>query len=71
MRDAMVIFYFHIRLLMVFLGFRLDLSFCLHISLQKMSKFYQLLNKNPETNLFHHGLIHTLVECHLASVGDS
>jgi hypothetical protein len=66
-----LIFYFHIRLLMVFLGFRLDFPFYLHRSLQKMSKFYQRPNQNPETSLFHHGLIRTLVECHLASVGDN
>jgi hypothetical protein len=36
-----------------------------------MSKFYQWPSQNPETSLFHHGLIRTLVEFHLTSTGDN
>ena len=36
-----------------------------------MSKFYQRASQNSETSLFHHGLIHTLVEYHLANTGDN
>jgi hypothetical protein len=54
---------------MVFLGFGLDRPFYLHRILQNISKFYQCPNQNPETSLFHRGLICTLVEFHLASVG--
>jgi hypothetical protein len=66
-----LVFYFHIRLLMVFQGFSLNLPFYLLRSLQKMSKFYQRPSPNPETNLFHHDLIRILVEFHLVSMGDN
>jgi hypothetical protein len=36
-----------------------------------MSKFYQWPSQNPETSLFHHGLIRTLVEYHLTNTGDN
>jgi len=39
--------------------------------MQKMLKFYQQPSPNPETNFFHHGLIHILVEFHLVNTGDT
>ena len=36
-----------------------------------MSKFYQRSNPNPESSLFHHGLIRMLVDFHLVSTGDT
>jgi hypothetical protein len=47
-----LVFLFHIRLLMVFLGFKLNLPFYLLKSLQKMSRFYQRQNPNSESSLF-------------------
>ena len=66
-----LVFYYLIRLIMTFQGFHLNLPFCLHRILQKMSKFYQRLSQNLETGLFHHGLIRTLVEYHLTNTGDN
>jgi hypothetical protein len=36
-----------------------------------MSKFYQRPNPNPDSSLFHHGLIRILVNFHLVSIGDT
>jgi hypothetical protein len=52
-----LVFLFHIHLLMVFLGFGLNMSFYLLKSLQKMDRFYQRQNLNAQSSLFHHGLI--------------
>jgi hypothetical protein len=64
-----LVFLFHICLLMVFQGFSLNVPFYLLKILRKMSKFYQRPNPNPESSLFHHGLIHILVNFHLVSTG--
>jgi hypothetical protein len=66
-----LVFLFHVRLLMVFLGFKLNLPFYFLKILQKMSRFYQRQNPNSESSLFHHGLIWVLVNSHLLKVGDS
>jgi hypothetical protein len=66
-----LVFYFHIRFLMVFLGFRLNMPFYLLRSLSKMAKFYQRKIGNPEANLFHHGLIRILIEYQLVQIGDT
>jgi hypothetical protein len=52
---------FHIQFLMIFQGFKLNLPLYLLKILQKMDKLYQRPNPNPESILFHHGLIHILV----------
>jgi hypothetical protein len=52
-----LVFLYHVCLLMVFLGYNLNMSFYLLRSLQKMAKFYQRQNLNPQSSLFHHGLI--------------
>jgi hypothetical protein len=62
---------FHIRLLMIFQGFKLNLPFYFLKSLRKMSKFYQRQNPNPKSSLFHHGLIHILVNFQLVNTGDT
>jgi hypothetical protein len=41
-----IVFLYHICLLMVFLGFGLNMSFYLLKSLQKIAKFYQMKNLN-------------------------
>jgi hypothetical protein len=52
-----LVFLYHVHLLMVFLGFNLNMPFYLLRSLQKMAKFYQRQNLNAQSSLFHHGLI--------------
>jgi hypothetical protein len=66
-----LVFLYHVRLLMVFLGFDLNMPFYLLKSLQKMAKFYQSQNVNAQSSLFHHGLIRILVISQLSNVGDN
>jgi hypothetical protein len=63
-----LIFLYHIRLLMNFIGFQLNMPFYLLRSLYKMAKRYkrQCLN----SSLFHHGLIRMLLVHHLKLQGD-
>jgi hypothetical protein len=49
------VFLFHLRLLMIFMGFELSLPHCLHRSLFKMAKHYKC--SQADTSLFHVGLI--------------
>jgi hypothetical protein len=53
------VFLFHLRLLMVFMGFELSLPHYLHRSLFKMAKKYK--RSQADTSLFHVGLIKILV----------
>ena len=66
-----LVFLYHVILLMVFLGFELNMPFYLLRSLQKMAKFYQRQNLNAQSSLFHHGMIQFLVISQLSNVGDS
>jgi hypothetical protein len=66
-----MIFYVHICLLMVLLGFHLYFPFYFLKNLQKMDMFYQHLNNNPQAILFHHGFIRNLVEHHIFSIRDT
>jgi hypothetical protein len=66
-----LVFLYHIRLLMIFLGFKLNMPFYLFMSLHKMSKLYQKQKFNPLSSLFHHGLIRILLLSHLAKIGDT
>jgi hypothetical protein len=66
-----LVFLYHVRLLMIFLGFKLNMPFYLFMSLQKMSKIYQRQKFNPLSSLFHHGLIRILVFSHLSKTGDT
>jgi hypothetical protein len=49
------VFLFHLRLLMVFMGFELSMPYYLHRSLFKMAKRYK--RSQADTSLFHVGLI--------------
>jgi hypothetical protein len=53
------VFLFHLRLLMVFMGFELNVPHYLHRSLFKMAKRYK--HNQVDTSLFHLGLIKMLV----------
>jgi hypothetical protein len=57
------IFLYHLLLLMVFMGYELNMPYYLHRSLFKMSKRYK--QNQTDNNLFHFGLIKMLMVCHL------
>jgi hypothetical protein len=63
-----LVFLYHIRLLMHFIGFELDMPFYLLRSLYKMSKRYK--RQSVDSSLFHHGLVKILLMHHLSTVGD-
>ena len=63
-----LVFLYHIRLLMHFIGFKLNMYFYLLRSLYKMSKRYK--RQSVDSSLFHHGLINILLIHHLTTVGD-
>jgi hypothetical protein len=63
-----LVFLYHVRLLMHFIGFHLNMSFYLLRSLYKMSKRYK--KQNLDSSLFHHGLIKLLLVHHLKTLGD-
>jgi hypothetical protein len=63
------VFLFHLRLLMVFMGFELSLPHYLHRSLFKMAKKYKKCQ--ADTSLFHVGLIKILVVYKLGLRRDS
>jgi hypothetical protein len=62
------IFLFHLRLLMVFMGFELSMPHYLHRSLFKMAKRYK--RSQADTSLFHLGLIKMIVVYELRLRGD-
>jgi hypothetical protein len=63
------VFLFHLRLLMVFMGFELSMPHYLHRSLFKMAKKYK--RSQADTSLFHVGLIKMLVVYELGLRRDS
>jgi hypothetical protein len=63
-----LVFLYHIRLLMHFIGFQLNIPFYLLSSLYKMAKRYKRQSLN--SSLFHHGLIRLLLSHHLKLQGD-
>jgi hypothetical protein len=63
-----LVFLYHIRLLMHFIGFQLNVPFYLLRSLYKMSKRYK--RQSLDSSLFHHDLIKILLIHHLTTVGD-
>jgi hypothetical protein len=63
-----LVFLYHIRLLMHFIGFQLNMPFYLLRSLYKMSKRYK--RQSLDSSIFHHGLIKILLIHHLTTVGD-
>jgi hypothetical protein len=54
-----LIFMYHLRLLMIFMGFELNMPHYLHRSLFKMAKRYK--RNQADTSLFHFGLIKMLM----------
>jgi hypothetical protein len=58
----------HLCLLMVFMGYQLNMPYYLHRSLFKMSKKYKRHQAN--SSLFHYGLVKLIVVCHLSLHGD-
>jgi hypothetical protein len=63
------IFLFHLRLLMVFMGFELSMPYYLHRSLFKMAKRYK--HSQADTSLFHVGLIKMVLVYELGLRRDS
>jgi hypothetical protein len=63
------IFLYHLRLLMVFMGFELNMPHYLHRSLFKMAKRYK--RSQADTSLFHYGLIKMIVVYELGLRRDS
>jgi hypothetical protein len=63
------IFLYHLRLLMVFMGFELNMPHYLHRSLFKMAKRYKC--SQADTSLFHYGLILMIVVYELGLCHDS
>jgi hypothetical protein len=63
-----LVFLYHIPLLMHLIGFELGMPFYLLRSLYKMSKRYK--RQSVDSSLFHHGLIKILLIHHLSTVGD-
>jgi hypothetical protein len=63
------VFLYHLRLLMIFIGYPLNMPFYFHRSLYKMSKKYK--RHKADNSLFHHGLIKLIIVYHLSFLGDS
>jgi hypothetical protein len=58
-----LVFLYHICLLMVFMGYEINMPYYLHRSLFKISKRYKW--NQADSNLSHFGLIKMIVVCHL------
>jgi hypothetical protein len=65
----MLVFLYHLRLLMIFIGYPLNMPFYFKRSLYKMSKRFK--RQKVDSSLFHHGLIKIIVVYHLSLHGDS
>jgi hypothetical protein len=64
-----LVFLYHLRLLMNFMGYPLNMPFYFHRSLYKMSKRFK--REKADSSLFHHGLIKLIIVYHLSLHGDS
>jgi hypothetical protein len=64
-----LVFLYHLRLLMIFIGYPLNMPFYFQRSLYKMSKRFK--RQKADSSLFHHGLIKLIVVYHLSLHGDS
>jgi hypothetical protein len=62
------VFLHHLRFLMVFMGYDLNMPYYLHRSLFKMSKRYK--RNQDDSSLFHFGLVKMIVVYHLGLHGD-
>ena len=64
-----LVFLYHLRLLMNFIGYPVSMPFYFQHSLYKMSKRFK--KEKDDNSLFHHGLIKLIVVYHLSLHGDS
>jgi hypothetical protein len=64
-----LVFLYHLRLLMNFMGYPLKMPFYFQCSLYKMAKRFK--REKADSSLFHHGLIRLIVVHHLNIHGDS
>jgi hypothetical protein len=64
-----LVFLHHLRLLMIFIGYPLNMPFYFHRSLFKMSKKFK--RHQADSSLFHYGLIKIIVVFHLSLLGDT
>jgi hypothetical protein len=64
-----LVFLYHLRLLMNFMGYPLNMPFYFQRSLYKMDKRFK--REKADSSLFHHGLIKLIVFHHLNIHGDS
>jgi hypothetical protein len=64
-----LVFLYHLRLLMNFMGYPLNMPFYFQRSLYKMSKRFK--REKADSSLFHHGLIRLIVVHHLNLHGDN
>jgi hypothetical protein len=60
-----LVFLYHLRLLMNFMGYPLNMPFYFQRSLYKMSKRFK--REKADSSLFHHGLIRLIIVHHLKS----
>jgi hypothetical protein len=63
------VFLYHLRLLMIFIGYPLNMPFYFHRSLYNISKKFK--RQKVDNSLFHHGLIKLIFVYHLSLHGDS
>jgi hypothetical protein len=64
-----LVFLYHLRLLINFIGYPLNMPFYFQRSLYKMSKRFK--REKSDSSLFHHGLIRLIIVHHLSLHGDS
>jgi hypothetical protein len=64
-----LVFLYHLRLLMNFIGYPLNMTHYFLRSLYKMSKRFK--REKADSSLFHHGLIKVIIVHHLSLHGDS
>jgi hypothetical protein len=64
-----LVFLYHLRLLMNFMGYPLNMPFYFQRSLYKMSKRFK--REKADSSLFHHGLIKLIIVHYLSLHGDS
>jgi hypothetical protein len=64
-----LVFLYHLRFLMTFMGYSLNMPFYFHRSLYKMSKRFK--RQKADSSLFHHGLIKLIIVYHLSLHDDS
>jgi hypothetical protein len=64
-------FLYHLRLLMIFIGFELNMHFYLLMSLYKLSKRYKRQSMNSLSSLLHHRLVKILLVSHLSQIDDN